>query len=123
MIPGLSSLKKRLGGVDLDLDGKEVRHMEAIILSMTPKERENTDIIDAKRRKRIAMGSGTRVQDVNRLLKQFNEMKKMMRKMKTQQAQQAQSKKVKGKKSKKGKSGKKVPFIGDLLGKLPFMSK
>ena len=121
MIPGLSSLKKKLGGVDLDLDGKEVRHMEAIILSMTPKERENVDIIDAKRRKRIAMGSGTRVQDVNRLIKQFNEMKKMMRKMKTQQAQQ--SKKVKGKKSKKGKSGKKMPSIGDLLGRLPFMNK
>ncbi len=121
MIPGLSSLKKKLGGVDLDLDGKEVRHMEAIILSMTPKERENVDIIDAKRRKRIAMGSGTRVQDVNRLIKQFNEMKKMMRKMKTQQAQQ--SKKVKGKKSKKGKGGKKMPSIGDLLGRLPFMNK
>ena len=51
MIPGLSSLKKKLGGVDLDLDGKEVRHMEAIILSMTPKERENVDIIDANAEK------------------------------------------------------------------------
>ncbi|MBR2179733.1 MAG: signal recognition particle protein [Selenomonadaceae bacterium] len=121
MIPGLNSLKKKLGGVDLDLDGKEVRHMEAIILSMTPKERENVDIIDAKRRKRIAMGSGTRVQDVNRLIKQFNEMRKMMRKMKTQQVQQ--TKKVKGKKSKKGKGGKKMPSIGDLLGRLPFMNK
>ena len=122
MIPGLGGLRKKLGGLDLDLDGKEVRHMEAIILSMTPKERANVDIIDAKRRKRIAMGSGTRIQDVNRLLKQFNEMKKMMRKMKNQQAQQL-SKKSKGKKSKKGKSSKKVPFIGDLLGKLPFMPK
>ncbi len=122
MIPGLSSLKKKLGGVDLDLDGKEVKHMEAIILSMTPKERENVDMIDAKRRKRIAMGSGTRVQDVNRLLKQFNEMKKMMRKLKNQQNQQ-QAKKVKGKKSKKVKTNKKVPFIGDLLGKFPFMKK
>ena len=122
MIPGLSNLKKKLGGADLDLDGKEVRHMEAIILSMTPKERENVDIIDAKRRKRIAMGSGTRVQDVNRLLKQFNEMKKMMRKIKNQQTQQ-QLKKVKGKKSKKGKSGKKSSFIGDLFGRLPFMPK
>ena len=122
MIPGLGALKKKLGGVDIDLDGKEVRHMEAIILSMTPKERENVDIIDAKRRKRIAMGSGTRVQDVNRLIKQFNEMRKMMRKMKTQQQVQ-QSKKVKGKKSKKGKGGKKMPSIGDLLGRLPFMNK
>lgn len=121
MIPGLGGLRKKLGGVDLDLGGKEVSHMEAIILSMTPKERANVDIIDAKRRKRIAMGSGTRVQDVNRLLKQFGEMKKMMRKMKTQQAQV--SKKVKGKKSKKGKSGRKMPSIGDLLGKFPFMPK
>ncbi len=119
MIPGLSGLKKKLGGMDIDLDGKEVKHMEAIILSMTPKERQNVDIIDAKRRKRIAMGSGTRVQDVNRLLKQFGEMRKMMRKMKNQQMQVQQSKK--GKKSKKGKPSKKLPSIGDLFGKLPFM--
>ena len=111
------------GGIDLDLDGKEVRHMEAIILSMTPKERNNVDIIDAKRRKRIAMGSGTKVQDVNRLIKQFNEMKKMMRKMKTQQQQAQQAKKSKGKKSKKVKGNKKIPSFGDLLGRLPFMKK
>ena len=123
MIPGLGGLKKKLGGVDIDLDGKEVRHMEAIILSMTPKERNNVDIIDAKRRKRIAMGSGTKVQDVNRLIKQFNEMKKMMRKMKTQQQQVQQAKKGKGKKSKKIKGNKKIPSIGDLFGKLPFMKK
>ena len=123
MIPGLGGLKKKLGGVDLDLDGKEVRHMEAIILSMTPKERNNVDIIDAKRRKRIAMGSGTKVQDVNRLIKQFNEMKKMMRKMKTQQQQAQQAKKGKGKKSKKVKGNKKIPSFGDLLGRLPFMKK
>ena len=123
MIPGLGGLKKKLGGIDLDLDGKEVRHMEAIILSMTPKERNNVDIIDAKRRKRIAMGSGTKVQDVNRLIKQFNEMKKMMRKMKTQQQQVQQAKKGKGKKSKKIKGNKKIPSIGDLFGKLPFMKK
>ena len=122
MIPGLGSLKKKLGGVDIDLDGKEVRHMEAIILSMTPKERENVDIIDAKKRKRIAMGSGTKVQDVNRLIKQFNEMRKMMKKVKTQQQSQ-QSKKLKGKKNKKNKGNKKIPVIGDLLGRLPFMKK
>ena len=52
MIPGLGGLRKKLSGVDLDLDGKEVKHMEAIILSMTPKERADTSIIDAKRRKR-----------------------------------------------------------------------
>ena len=118
MIPGLGSLKKKLGGMDLDLDGKEVKHMEAIILSMTPKERQDVSIIDAKRRKRIALGSGTKVQDVNRLLKQFGEMKKMMRKMKTQQQQFQQSKK--SKKGKKSKGKGKMPNIGDFLGKLPF---
>lgn len=112
MIPGLSGLKKKLGGADIDLDGKEVKHMEAIILSMTPKEREDISIIDAKRRKRIAMGSGTRVQDVNRLLKQFGEMRKMMRKLKNQQQQPS-------KKGKKGKSkGPKLPNLGELLGSL-----
>ena len=115
MIPGLGNLKKKLGGADIDLDGKEVKHMEAIILSMTPKERADVSIIDAKRRKRIAAGSGTKVQDVNRLLKQFGEMKKMMRKLKTQQNAS----------SKKGKKGKKskLPNLGDLLssfGNLPF---
>ena len=117
MIPGLGNLKKKLGGADLDLDGKEVKHMEAIILSMTPKERADVSIIDAKRRKRIAMGSGTKVQDVNRLLKQFGEMKKMMRKLKTQQA-------APSKKGKKGKAKKsKIPNLGDLLssfGGFPF---
>lgn len=109
MIPGLGNLKKKLGGADIDLDGKEVKHMEAIILSMTPKERADVSIIDAKRRKRIAMGSGTKVQDVNRLLKQFGEMKKMMRKLKTQQA-------APSKKGKKGKGKKsKLPNLGDLL--------
>ena len=109
MIPGLGGLRKKLNGADLDLDGKEVKHMEAIILSMTPKERADVSIIDAKRRKRIAMGSGTKVQDVNRLLKQFGEMKKMMRKLKTQQA-------APSKKGKKGKAKKsKLPNIGELL--------
>ena len=119
MIPGLSGLKKKLGGMDLDLDGKEVKHMEAIILSMTPKERNDVSIIDAKRRKRIALGSGTRVQDVNRLLKQFTEMKKMMRKMRNQQMQPV--KKGKSKKNKKSKVKTKIPFIGDFFGK--FMPK
>ena len=117
MIPGLGNLKKKVGGADRDLDGKEVKHMEAIILSMTPKERADVSIIDAKRRKRIAMGSGTKVQDVNRLLKQFGEMKKMMRKLKTQQA-------APSKKGKKGKAKKsKIPNLGDLLssfGGFPF---
>lgn len=105
LIPGMGGLKKQLAGQDIDLDGKEMRQIEAIIKSMTPKERANITIINGSRRKRIAMGSGTRVQDVNKLLKQFGEMKKMMKKMKKMQ---------------KGKKG--LPNLGGLgLPKLPFM--
>ncbi len=123
MIPGLGGLKKKLGGVDFDLDGKEVKHMEAIILSMTPKEREDTSIIDAKRRKRIAAGSGTKISDVNKLLKQFDELRKMMRRMNVKANQT--SKKVKGKKGKGKKLHPTMPNLGGLLGglggKFPFM--
>ncbi len=108
MIPGMGGLKKQLAGQDIDLDGKEMRQIEAIIRSMTPKERADISIINGSRRKRIAKGSGTRVQDVNKLLKQFAEMQKMMKKMK----------KMKG-----GKKG--FPGLGNLGGmglpKLPFM--
>lgn len=108
LIPGMGGLKKQLAGQDIDLDGKKMRQIEAIIKSMTPKERANITIINGSRRKRIAMGSGTRVQDVNKLLKQFGEMKKMMKKMK------------KMKKMQKGKKG--LPNFGGLgLPKLPFM--
>lgn len=85
MIPGMGGLKKQLEGADIDLDGKEVRQIEAIIRSMTPQERADIRIINGSRRKRIALGSGTRVQEVNKLLKQFAEMKKMMKKMKKMQ--------------------------------------
>ena len=80
-IPGLGGLKKKLDeqNLDMDLNGKEMRRLEAIILSMTPQERADPKIINGSRRKRIAMGSGTRVQDVNKLLKQFEEMRKMMK--------------------------------------------
>ncbi len=81
MIPGMGSVKKQLEGVDFDLNGKEILHVEAIIRAMTPAERADTSIINGSRRKRIAKGSGTRVQDVNKLLKQFAEMKKMMKRM------------------------------------------
>ena len=82
-IPGLGGLKKKLDeqNLDMDLNGKEMRRLEAIILSMTPQERAEPKIINGSRRKRIAMGSGTRVQDVNKLLKQFEEMRKMMKQL------------------------------------------
>lgn len=74
MIPGVG---KALKNVDIDDDA--FKSVEAIIHSMTPMEREMPDIINGSRRKRIALGSGTTVQDVNRLLKQFEESKKMMK--------------------------------------------
>lgn len=80
MLPGMGGLKQKLGDVDFK-NNKELIHIEAIIKSMTSAERTNTNIINGSRRKRIAKGSGTRVQDVNKLLKQFAQMKKMMKKM------------------------------------------
>ena len=76
MIPGAG---KMLKGVDIDDDA--FKHVEAIIHSMTPKERSNPSIINASRKKRIGAGSGTSVQEVNQLMKQFNQMSKMMKMM------------------------------------------
>ena len=73
MIPGMGGLKKKLGDVDIDMNGKEIKHIEAIIRAMTPEEKRNTKIINGSRRKRIAMGSGTKVQEVNKLLKNDEE--------------------------------------------------
>ncbi len=77
MIPGLSKIKALQ---DVEPDDKELIRITAIIDSMTPKERLNYLIIDGRRRKRIALGSGTTVQDVNRLLKNYADIKKMMKK-------------------------------------------
>lgn len=74
MIPGVGKALK-----DVDIDDDAFKGVEAIIHSMTPQEREQPDLINGSRRKRIADGSGTTVQDVNRLLKQFEESKKMMK--------------------------------------------
>jgi signal recognition particle subunit SRP54 len=75
MIPGMGKAMK-----NLDIDDDAFKGIEAIIGSMTPVEREDPDIINGSRRKRIATGSGTSVQEVNQLLKQFDETKKMMKK-------------------------------------------
>lgn len=77
MIPGLGKIKALQ---DVEPDDKELVKITAIIDSMTPKERLNYLIIDGRRRKRIALGSGTSVQDVNRLLKNYADIKKMMKK-------------------------------------------
>ena len=76
MLPGMNA--KAMKG--LKVDDKEIKHIEAIIYSMTPRERDKPLIINGSRRQRIAKGSGTSVQEVNRLLKQFEQMKKMMKK-------------------------------------------
>lgn len=81
MLPGMGNLKKQLDGVDVDFNGKEIKHVEAIIRSMTSAERADITLINGSRRKRIALGSGTRVQDVNKVIKQFADMKKMMKQM------------------------------------------
>ncbi|MEM6841127.1 MAG: signal recognition particle protein [Bacteroidota bacterium] len=76
MLPGMGKAIK-----DLDVDDDSFKPIEAIIRSMTPHEREMPDVINGSRKRRIAKGSGTEVQEVNNLLKQFTEMKKMMKKM------------------------------------------
>ena len=76
MIPGMNSKALK----DVKVDPKELKHIEAIIYSMTLREREKPELINGRRRARIAKGSGTSVQEVNRLLKQFSQMKKMMKK-------------------------------------------
>lgn len=97
MIPGVG---KQLKGMQGEFDEKELLHVEAIIQSMTVAERRDPSILNGSRKKRIARGSGTRVQDVNRLLKQFEETRKMMK----------QFTDMTGKKGKKGMPSMKFPF-------------
>ena len=78
MLPGA----KKMGLNNVNIDPKQMAHIEAIILSMTPKERRNPDILKASRKRRIAAGSGRSVEEVNRLLKQFEQMKTMMKQFK-----------------------------------------
>lgn len=76
MIPGVGKAVK-----DMDIGDDTFKHIEAIIYSMTPKERANPKLLDANRRKRIAAGSGTNIQEVNKLIKQFEDTSKMMKMM------------------------------------------
>lgn len=78
LIPGA----RNMGLNNVNIDPKQLLHIEAIILSMTPYERKNPDCLNFTRKKRIASGSGRNVEEINRLLKQFEEMKKMMKNMK-----------------------------------------
>ena len=97
MLPGIGKIKNQIA--DANLDDKLIARQEAIINSMTPKERVNPKVLNASRRRRIAAGSGTTVQDVNRVLKQHKQMALMMKKM--------------------GKMGKKGMMRGGLGGMMP----
>jgi signal recognition particle subunit SRP54 len=81
MLPGMGNAVK-----DADIDEKSFRHIEAIIQSMTPKERSQPELLNGNRKKRIALGSGTNIQEVNRLIKQFEDMHKMMKLMNNKSA-------------------------------------
>jgi signal recognition particle subunit SRP54 len=109
MLPGMGALKKQMS--QTKLDPKLLTHQEAIILSMTPKERENPALIKASRKKRIAAGCGLSVQDVNKLLKQYQTMSTMIKKM--------------GKMGKKGLFGGMPKMDPSMLegGDMPDMSK
>ena len=74
MIPGIGKAMK-----DIDIDDNAFKSIEAVIYSMTPEEREKPEIINASRKARIAKGSGTDIQEVNRLLKRFEDTRKMMK--------------------------------------------
>ncbi|WP_416150976.1 signal recognition particle protein [Salipaludibacillus sp. HK11] len=100
MMPGAGKMK---GLKNVQMDEKQIGHIEAIVKSMTKREREEPSVLNASRRKRIAKGSGTSIQEVNRLIKQFDEMKKMMKQMSGMQ-------KGKGKK-KGGLGGMNFPFM------------
>ena len=91
MIPGVGKAIK-----DIDLDDNAFKHTEAMILSMTPAERKNPDMIDGNRKKRIAGGSGTTVQQVNQLIQQLFQMRQMMKQMNMMQASGKMPKMPKG---------------------------
>ena len=78
LIPGA----KKMGLNNVNIDPKQMAHIEAIILSMTPEERKNPNILKASRKRRIALGSGRSVEEVNKLIKQFEQMKVMIKQMK-----------------------------------------
>jgi signal recognition particle subunit SRP54 len=97
-LPGMSNVP---AAAKNQVNDKDFKRLEAIINSMTPHERKRPDVIKGARKRRIASGSGTQIQDVNRLLKQFMQMQKMMKKMS------------------KGGMGKMMRGLGGLKGKLP----
>ncbi|MBU0905595.1 MAG: signal recognition particle protein, partial [Firmicutes bacterium] len=98
MLPGAGKIK---GLENAKVDEKQMGRVEAIIYAMTPQEKTTPEVINSSRKKRIAKGSGTTIQDVNRLLKQFEDMKKMMKQMSGMQQ--------------KGKKKMKMPGLDSLF--------
>nr|CRH08148.1 4.5S-RNP protein, GTP-binding export factor, part of signal recognition particle with 4.5 RNA, ffh family (fifty four homolog) [Candidatus Magnetococcus massalia] len=111
MIPGV---KQAMKGKEVDIDDRQIKRIEAIILSMTKKERKKHQIINASRKRRIAAGSGTSVQEVNKLLKQFVQTQKMMKKL-GKMGQGGMGKMMKGMPNIPGLGG-----MGGGMPKLPF---
>ncbi|MBR2460499.1 MAG: signal recognition particle protein, partial [Clostridia bacterium] len=101
MMPGVNQNALK----DAKIDERQIDRMEAIILSMTKKERKKPDIINGSRKKRIAAGSGTTVEDVNRLLNQYNQVSKLMK-----QVAAGKMGALNGLFGKKGMRGAKLPF-------------
>lgn len=99
MIPGLGNMAGALKNVDLD-NSSEVKKIKAMVNSMTPKERENSDLLNGSRRKRISLGSGLEVSDINRIVKQFDNASKMAKRL-----------------SSKGGMGELMSMMGQMRGK------
>jgi signal recognition particle subunit SRP54 len=78
MVPGMGRLRQQINIDDEDAQ-RQLKKVEAIIYSMTPSERRNPKLLNASRKRRVAAGSGTSVEDINALLKQFREMQRMMK--------------------------------------------
>ena len=92
MIPGVGKALK-----DVDIDDNAFKNIEAIILSMTPKERVNPECLNTSRRMRLAKGSGTNIQEVNKLIKQFDQTRKMMKLVTNNNKMAQMAKMMKGK--------------------------
>jgi len=92
-LPGMGNMSEQVKG---QMDDKLTVRMEAMINSMTPAERKRPDMIKGSRKRRIAAGSGTQIQDVNKLLKQFTQMQKMMKKMSGKGGMQKMMRSMKG---------------------------
>lgn len=106
MIPGMNKVKQN---ANLKVDERQMGRIEAIVRSMTNEERQDPDLINHSRRKRIAAGSGTQLADVNRLIKQFDEMRRMMKQFSDMMGPKG-PKMMKNLKSKAGKAGKGMRF-------------